>query len=358
MPTNSSRGSWLRVRQRRLSCRVDAVNTPVQVSAVTETLWGVPADPRHDDQRGAAAFFGAPTPSSSTAPVLPYLTLPTSCEAAPKFTVEVDSVEDPGHYVSETVEPLDNGGNPAPFTGCDAVPFAPRAVLQPTSSSASTGTGFAFELKLPEQNFLNPEEGAISESEPRKTVLALPAGMTVNPSMAVGIGTCSEAQFAAEQVETPPGYGCPESSKIADVTARTTLIEEDAEGGMYLATPYANPSKGLLAVYIVARARGRGVLVKQAGSINLDQNTGQITATFDDLPQLPYSTFEVHLREGTRAPLVTPPACGSYATEANSLRSRRAAKRKRRSSALAFKSIRAPTARHARRAESPRSLLG
>ena len=295
---------------------VDAVNTPVEISAINETIWGVPADPRHDSERGQKAFDAAPTPSSSVAPLLPFATLPTSCEAAPKMTVEVDSVEEPDHYVGETVEPLDAGGNPAPFTGCEEVPFAPRAVLQPTSSSASTATGFAFELKLPGQNLLNPEEGSISESQPRKTTLVLPAGMTVNPSMAVGIGTCSETQYAAEKAETPSGYGCPESSKIADITARTPLIEEEAEGGMYLATPYANPSKGLLAVYIVVRARGRGVLIKQAGSIDLDQNTGQVTATFDNLPQLPYSTFEVHLREGSRAPLVTPPACGSYVSQA------------------------------------------
>jgi hypothetical protein len=298
---------------------VDAVNSPVEVSAISETIWGVPADPRHDNERGQKAFGAAPTPSSSVAPLQPFVTLPTSCEVVPKMTVEVDSVEDPDHYVSETVEPLDPGGNPAPFTGCEAVPFAPRAVLQPTSSSASTATGFAFELKLPGQNLLNPEEGSISESQPRKTALVLPAGMTVNPSMAVGIGTCSEAQYAAEQPETLSGYGCPESSKIADVTARSPLIEEEVEGGMYLATPYANPSKDLLAVYIVARARGRGVLIKQPGSIDLDPNTGQVTATFDNLPQLPYSTFEVHLREGTRAPLVTPPACGSYESQANFL---------------------------------------
>ena len=36
------------------------------------------------------------------------------------------------------------------------------------------------------------------------------------------------------------------------------------------------------------------------------RRTGQLTTTFDDLPQLPYSHFNVHFREGQRSPLATP----------------------------------------------------
>ena len=35
-------------------------------------------------------------------------------------------------------------------------------------------------------------------------------------------------------------------------------------------------------------------------------------ATFDNLPQLPYTLFRVHFREGHRAPLITPATCGTY----------------------------------------------
>ena len=67
---------------------------------------------------------------------------------------------------------------------------------------------------------------------------------------------------------------------------------------------------------MVARAPERGVLVKQAGKIELDQATGQITTTFENLPPLPFSYFKLHFREGARAPLATPQACGEYKTVA------------------------------------------
>jgi hypothetical protein len=296
---------------------VSALDLPLEISAVTETIWGVPAKREHDRERGIAAFDGSENkPEASTAPVLPYLTLPATCDAAPKATIEIDSVREPTHYLSYTTELQDAGGNPSPLIGCDAVPFTPAATLKPTTAAASTATGFNYKLKLPEQNLLNPAEGVISETEPRQATIKLPLGMTVNPSMAVGIGVCTEAQFASEQIDTASGAGCPESSKIGDISAQTPVIDEQIEGAMYLATPYANPAKTLVAAYIVARARERGVLIKQFGRIDLDPSTGQITATFDGLPPLPYSGLQVTLREGSRAPLVTPALCGRYVSEA------------------------------------------
>ncbi len=81
---------------------------------------------------------------------------------------------------------------------------------------------------------------------------------------------------------------------------------------LYLAAPYDNPFGTLTALYLVARAPERGVIVKQAGRVELDPITGQIKTTFDNLPPLPYSSFKLHFREGARAPLATPAACGEY----------------------------------------------
>ena len=38
--------------------------------------------------------------------------------------------------------------------------------------------------------------------------------------------------------------------------------------------------------------------------------------TVENIPQLPFSHFTLHFREGSRSPLVTPPACGTYNTKA------------------------------------------
>ncbi len=47
-----------------------------------------------------------------------------------------------------------------------------------------------------------------------------------------------------------------------------------------------------------------------------DPVTGRLTTVAEDMPQLPFSHFRLHFREGARSPLATPPACGTYAAEA------------------------------------------
>jgi hypothetical protein len=71
----------------------------------------------------------------------------------------------------------------------------------------------------------------------------------------------------------------------------------------------------LLALYIVLENAERGILIKQAGRVDTNPVTGQIVTTFDDIPQLPFSSFLFKFREGARAPLVTPASCGTYTTQ-------------------------------------------
>ena len=168
-------------------------------------------------------------------------------------------------------------------------------------------------IKLPNEGLLNPN--GITETEPVKTVVTLPSGMTVNPAAANGIGVCTPAQYKAANGDSGPGQGCPEASKLGTLLAKTPLLEEPVEGSVYLAAPHDNPFDSLLALYIVAKAPERGVLIKQAGEVQADPGTGQLTATFDHLPPLPYSSFDFDLKEVPRAPLTTPRTCGTYTTQ-------------------------------------------
>jgi hypothetical protein len=289
-------------------------NSPLPVTSITETIWGVPAESSHDLERGGENFAGNPTPLHSSAQKLAYLTMPASCEAPPEITVKVSSREEPDVFSEESATPLDPAKQPAAMSGCDAIPFSPKIASQPSTRLAENPSGLDFELKLPNQGLTSP--GNLSETEPRKTVVTLPEGMTVNPSFAEGTGVCTPAQYAVEQINSKAGEGCPEASKLGSVHALSPLLEEPIEGSVYLAAPYDNPFGTLSALYLVARAPERGILVKQAGRIDFDQKTGQITTTFDHLPPIPYSSFKLHFREGARAPLATPAACGSYETKA------------------------------------------
>jgi len=296
--------------EERYGIRVATTNLPIEATAVTATIWGNPPDKTHDPERANIAK-GKDGGESSQAPPLAFFTLPTSCHAKPVITAYANSKLNPGVYATESAPIRSEAGLPASLIGCDAVPFAPTALAGYSSSAAESPSGLDFHLELPNKGLLAPD--GVAETQPVKTVVTLPQGVTANPSAADGLSSCSEAQFAAATVNDP---GCPAASKLGTLFASTPLLEEPIEGSVYLATPQANRFGSLFALYIVAAAPERGVLIKQAGRVDVDPSTGQLTTTFDGLPPVPYSSFEVRLREGPRAPLTTPQTCGTYTTTA------------------------------------------
>jgi hypothetical protein len=288
---------------------VVASDIPLGVTTVTETIWGTPADPAHDPERG-----GSLQGAASDAPLLPYLTLPVNCRNPLTTLLQADSVLAPGVFAQIEAPIVDAGGNPTPMTGCESVPFEPTIAAKPTTRLAESPSGLDFELHLPNKGLTNPE--ALAETEPEKIEVTLPEGVTLNPSASEGIGICSEAQYKAEQAFSSPAEGCPDESKLGSIDIHTPLISEQIEGSLYLAKPYENPFGSLFAIYLVARGPGHGILVKQAGKVEPDPKTGQLITTFEGLPALPYSNIHLHFREGGRAPLVSPPSCGEYRTVA------------------------------------------
>ena len=53
--------------------------------------------------------------------------------------------------------------------------------------------------------------------------------------------------------------------------------------------------------------------VKLAGDVKLDPATGQITTIFDNLPQVPFTSFALSFQGGPRAVLNNPPRAGEGA---------------------------------------------
>jgi hypothetical protein len=276
----------------------------------TTTLWGVPASPVHNPERITPAEVTDPPPGGrpSSMPEVPFMTNPTSCGAQRELKIIATSYQLPGSPKSLTV--------PFPqVTGCGALEFNPTTSLSPTTSQGTSGSGLDYRLELPTNGLEFPNLNYGSES--KRAEVILPKGMTVNPSQAEGLGICTGAALVRETYSSPPNTGCPESSKIGSVIARSPVLDRDAVGSLYIAKPYENPFGSLVALYMVLKVPDRGILVKLAGKVSLDPETGQLTTVFDDVPELPVSSFELHFREGARAPLVTPTTCGSHTAISN-----------------------------------------
>ncbi len=98
---------------------------------------------------------------------------------------------------------------------------------------------------------------------------------------------------------------------------RTPLLEHELHGSVYLATPAPlgeagqNPFNSLVALYIVAEEPSAGIRVKLAGESQLNGQTGQVSTSFQDTPQVPFEELNLELSAGPRASLGTPAVCGS-----------------------------------------------
>jgi hypothetical protein len=306
-----------------LTAHLRNVSEGLALAGSTLTLWGVPADPVHNRDRAcpgrppAAAGNGPLCPSS--APLKAFLRNPTSCPdpgVGLPTTLSIDSWVDPGDVKQMTIFshrplgypfPQDRWGEQLGTTGCAAVPFDPTFEATPALTAAGRPTGYTFDLTLPQTD--DPE--AIGQSDLRKTVVTMPLGVHFSTSATAGLTACSPAQIQLHNDAEP---SCPEASTLGTVTITTPALPDPLIGSIYLASQNDNPFNTLIAIYVVAR--GSGVLIKQAGKVELDLFTGQVTTTVDDTPQAPFSSLHLEFKDGDRAPLVNPTACGTYTTHA------------------------------------------
>jgi hypothetical protein len=301
-------------------------------------LWGNPSDPDHDSLRGQCAglasaafaslaeepeFVPSGSCSESVARRGPFLTLPTRCKGGNSTSYAGDRWENPGSFLTNGVPNLADpawvtGSFESPsFTGCGKLDFDPTITAKPTAKAAQSPTGLDFTLDVADEGLKSTVDGATSESHVRKAVVTLPVGMTANPSIAEGLEVCSETDLADETAASAPGVGCPEASKIGTIEVESPLIDEVLEGALYQATPHTNlADDSLIAFYMVMKNPNLGILVKQAVRVDPDPRTGQLVATADEIPQLPFSHFRLRFRESGRSPLITPPNCGSHTAEA------------------------------------------
>jgi hypothetical protein len=323
----------------------------------------------------AITFFGDPgrlNGGSTTEPA--FLTNPSDCASGPLTSrVEMESWSDPGHpAVRETpVYPALSSCGALSFD--PGVALAPSSSVDEGSSQADAPSAYSVDLTVPQTEGFNE----LATPPLKDATVTLPAGVSVNPGAAQGLIGCaatgpeginvgSDELGAAgqdlgdpEATELGAGYAggdgspyddgvyhtakghCPPASTLGTAEVFTPLLptrcggegqtackegESPAplQGRIFLGQPAcggagqpgcteASATNGeLFHGYI--EVEGDGVIVKLPGKFAANPQSGQLTGSFKENPQFPFSDFKLHFHGGPRAPLANPQSCGSFAT--------------------------------------------
>jgi len=230
----------------------------------------------------------------------------------PNFPNGSSFFESPIPPVSETSGP---GTEPK---DCDTIPYDPTIDVDPGTAQANSPAGATVSVRVPHliPDFLAGEDEQDSSHTKRATV-TLPRGMGLNPSAANGLQTCTDAQFGKgtrNPVACPPqsvvGRARIESPPLEDQT--TPQPEEVLEGDVYVGQQLSrDPSSGEeYRIFIEAKSDRYGISVRLIGNVHADPQTGQLTTTVSDTPQVPFTSFDLSFDGGARAVLSSPPTCG------------------------------------------------
>lgn len=302
----------LRAQLRASDYGVDIITSKapsaVPIPKFEVTLWGAPFNSTHDNLRANCTFAQLGASGNlcpSQAPNEPFLRLPTSCTGSPlPWSIEIDTYQHPGvmHRGENTTPPIQ---------GCEQVPFDPDLALAPSTNSAHTPSGLDVNLTIPQDN--GPD--GIGQADLRAAAVTLPEGVSINPASADGLAACSDAEL---RLGLDGPAQCPPASKLGTVELATPLLDHPVAGSVFLRSQASqDPASGdLYRLAIELRSDQDGVDVKLPGSLRADPSSGRLTASFSDLPQLPFESMQLHFKTGARAPLTTPSSCGTYAAEA------------------------------------------
>jgi hypothetical protein len=321
---------------------------------------GVPGVARFGITSIGIKLYGVPSASNGVGgQELPMLSNPSNCQGAQLTNIAIDSWSFPGQTLPPATPGLKSpdlsdpnwktASAPAPqVTGCDSSDltsqFHPSINAQPVQGGAGPvqadqPAGLKVDLVFPQSNDpTNPGETfdpSIPQApELKNATVRLPAGVSVSPSASDGLGGCSDlaSDPAGDQVHYNDTFPvtCPDASKIGTVTATSPLLAaydpvtdaitgpEPINGDVYLVKPHPGDLSqedgegGVFRLLVQLESARYGIDVKVPAIARAERETGRLTISLDESPQLPISHLELRLNSGPRALLATPPTCGSF----------------------------------------------
>jgi hypothetical protein len=272
------------------------------------TVWGFPAASTHNSDRFGKGSPGNPagcpgsedtscdTAHSAGTANHPMINNPTVCtgEALP-VTLSARTYQDPS-TLTEAADQL------PPVEGCEKLNFYP--ILNASLTTNETDAPSGLDLELHAKQF---ETDALSPSQIKEAIVVLPPSLTINPDAADGQAACPDA---AANFNTEAPAECPDRAKIGTMELETPALDGPLNGSIYFGEPKPGNQ---YRVFLIAD--GFGIHAKLVGDIRPDPVTGRITAAFEDLPQVPFESFNFHIFASQRALLATPTQCANYPIE-------------------------------------------
>jgi len=228
-----------------------------------------------------------------------FLTNPTSCTGVgPQTTTKLALTFEGGQVAEEKYSP------PIGTSNCGIVPFEPGFVLTQGTTASEAPDGITTEFTLKH----NTGPGEVDDSQVKTASVTLPEGITLDPSAAAGLEDCTPEQIG---IGTKNPVTCPEGSRVGTVGLEVPgLPEGSLKGYAYLGGPAGAPiSQPPYILYVAAESERYGVIVRLKGLVTPNESTGQLTTTFAENPEQPFTKLTIKLKSGPLAPLANSLKC-------------------------------------------------
>lgn len=189
---------------------------------------------------------------------------------------------------------------------CGTIPYEPSLEVEPGTAAVNSPAGAEVAIEVPHITGAGEQDS----SDTRDATVTLPPGMGINPSAANGLQTCTDAEFGKG---TQAPVACPPQSKIGTVKIESPPLPEGSlEGDVFVGRQLSrDPTSGdEYRIFVDAESARYGISVRLVGNVRADPRTGQLTTTFAETPQVPFSSFQLRFDGGARAALSSPPTCG------------------------------------------------
>ncbi len=234
-----------------------------------------------------------------------FLTLPSPCNGNSTSLLEVES------QAGSTAGPQPTTP-PVPIANCGAVPFAPSVTA---AASGPTDSSSTITVSLNNPQRMGAKE--INASTVKNAKVTLPAGTGLNPATAPGLKFCPDGAFP---LHSKAPVTCSPETQIGTIAIEAPALPAGSlKGPVYLAEQKSrDPQSGSeYRIFFNAESTRYGVQVREEGKVKANPTTGQLTAEFNELPQVGFSsatlTFGPTAKHAIPV-LSSPPLCSQTST--------------------------------------------